>query len=286
MLINSVAGGGGGAEILLAVSVASGSVVTAVKGGKSVTGVSVDGVCVLVVPEAGTWTVSATLGGKTTPAQTVAVKSQWEAALEYPLYAEELSVGDSVWMDPASASGSKIEFLVVNQGKPSSEYDDSCDGTWLMAKTWFNTSRFGSRTYLYSTLRETMTSTALSRLNSVAQEIIRGVTIPTTDGAVGSDKLFAPSASELGMAESWIPVEGAKLAYFDSGVGESTKRALGAVWWTRTKRTDDYNYVFSVNEIGEPTSNSPNSNEYTRPFCVIPSKTILDADHNLVSVGE
>ena len=117
MIINQTYSGGG-IELSLVISVTSGSVVTAVKGGKSVTGVSVDGVCVLTVPEAGTWTVSATLGGKTTPAQAIQVVDQYPAALEYPLYVEELSVGDSVWMDPASASASKIEFLVVHQGKP------------------------------------------------------------------------------------------------------------------------------------------------------------------------
>lgn len=43
MLINAVAGGGSGAEILLAVSVASGAVVTAEKGSLKVTGVAVNG---------------------------------------------------------------------------------------------------------------------------------------------------------------------------------------------------------------------------------------------------
>ena len=53
MLINAVAGGGSGAEILLAVSVASGAVVTAEKGSLKVTGVAVNGLCTLSIPEAG-----------------------------------------------------------------------------------------------------------------------------------------------------------------------------------------------------------------------------------------
>ena len=31
-------------------------------------------------------------------------------------------------------SGSPVEYLVVQQGKPGSMYDDSCDGTWLLRK--------------------------------------------------------------------------------------------------------------------------------------------------------
>lgn len=261
---------------------ASGSVVTATKGGKSVTGVSVDGVCVLTVPEAGTWTVSATLGGKTTPEQIIQVVDQYAAALEYPTYAEELSIGDSVWMDPASASGNKIEFLVVHQGKPSSDYDDSCNGTWLMAKTWRQYSLFGSYAYSYSTLRENLAK-ILSSLSSAAQEIIRSVTIPSGSGSAGPDKLFVPSATEVGLPASSYPVEGAKLDYFDEVLGESTKRAFGDSWWTRSVKT---NKPIGLNEVGEPILLSSNGSVYAIPFCVIPSRTILDADHNLVSVGE
>ena len=130
MLINSV-GGGGGIELSLVISVASGSVVTAVKGGKSVTGTAVDGVCVLTVPEAGVWTVSAAKDGKTTPAQTVTVKSQWEAALVFPTPAGELDIGSSVFLN---VDGVPVEFLVVHQGLPSSIYDTSCDGTWFLMK--------------------------------------------------------------------------------------------------------------------------------------------------------
>ena len=282
MIINQTYSGGG-IELSLVISVTSGSVVTATKGGKSVTGMAVDGVCVLVVPEAGTWIVSATLGGKTTPAQAIQVVDQYPAALEYPLYVEELSVGDSVWMDPANASASKIEFLVVHQGKPSSDYDDSCNGTWLMAKTWKQYSLFGSYAYSYSTLRENLAK-ILSALSPAAQEIIRSVTIPSKSGGVGPDKLFVPSATEVGLTASSYPVEGAKLDYFDEVLGESAKRAFEYAWWTRSVTTNSK--PMGLNEAGEPILLSANSSEYARSFCVIPSKTIMDADHNLVSVGE
>lgn len=33
-----------------------------------------------------------------------------------------------------NVNGAAKEFLVVHQGKPSSLYDDSCNGTWLLMK--------------------------------------------------------------------------------------------------------------------------------------------------------
>lgn len=54
-----------GVELSLVVSVTSGASVVATKGAKSVTGVSSGGSCTLKLPEAGTWSVTATNGGQT-----------------------------------------------------------------------------------------------------------------------------------------------------------------------------------------------------------------------------
>ena len=47
--------------------------------------------------------------------------------------ASSLAVGSTVKL---MEGGTAVEYLVVNQGKPSgsSLYDDSCDGTWLLRK--------------------------------------------------------------------------------------------------------------------------------------------------------
>ena len=44
---------------------------------------------------------------------------------------ENIEVGSSVF---ANVNGVRTEFLVVHQGLPSSMYDASCDGTWLLMK--------------------------------------------------------------------------------------------------------------------------------------------------------
>ena len=57
--------------------------VTASKGDLTVSGISADGVCVLEVPEAGEWVVSATLDGVSSTAQTVAVTMNYATGLDY-----------------------------------------------------------------------------------------------------------------------------------------------------------------------------------------------------------
>lgn len=73
----------GGVQFTLVVSVATGSLVTASKSGRSVSGTAVNGQCVLTLPEAGTWTVSATLDGQTSSTQTVNVVESYAVTLTY-----------------------------------------------------------------------------------------------------------------------------------------------------------------------------------------------------------
>lgn len=68
-------------ELKIVVSVASGATVTATKGSLSVSGTSVDGTCILTVPEEGEWTVSATLGGATSESNIVKVASSYDTTL-------------------------------------------------------------------------------------------------------------------------------------------------------------------------------------------------------------
>lgn len=70
-----------GTELKIIVSVTSGATVTATKGSLSVSGTSVDGTCTLVVPEAGTWNVKATLNGQTSDTKSVAVVDSYAVTL-------------------------------------------------------------------------------------------------------------------------------------------------------------------------------------------------------------
>lgn len=72
-----------GVELSLIVSVTSGSVVTAMKGATVISGTSVNGSCTLIVPEAGTWSVQATLNGQTSNTASVAVVDSYAVALTF-----------------------------------------------------------------------------------------------------------------------------------------------------------------------------------------------------------
>ena len=72
-----------GTELKIVVSVTSGATVTATKGSDTVSGTSVNGVCTLIVPEAGTWSVKATLGGQTSDTENVSVVDSYAVTLAF-----------------------------------------------------------------------------------------------------------------------------------------------------------------------------------------------------------
>ena len=72
-----------GVELSLVVSVATGATVTATKGSKVVSGTASGGSCVLPLPEAGTWSVKATLNGETSDTKSVSVVDSYAVALTF-----------------------------------------------------------------------------------------------------------------------------------------------------------------------------------------------------------
>ena len=72
-----------GVELSLVVSVTSGAAVTATKGSKTVNGTAAGGSCVLSLPEAGTWSVKATLNGQTSNTKNVSVVDSYAVALTF-----------------------------------------------------------------------------------------------------------------------------------------------------------------------------------------------------------
>ena len=72
-----------GVELSLVVSVTSGAAVTATKGSKTVNGTAAGGSCVLSLPEAGTWSVKATLNGQTSDTKNVSVVDSYAVALTF-----------------------------------------------------------------------------------------------------------------------------------------------------------------------------------------------------------
>ena len=72
-----------GPELQIIVTVKSGATVTATKGSLSVSGTSVNGTCTLTVPEAGTWSVSATLDGQISGTKSVSFVDIYDVELTF-----------------------------------------------------------------------------------------------------------------------------------------------------------------------------------------------------------
>lgn len=72
-----------GTELQIIVTVTSGATVTATKGSLSVSGTSINGTCTLTVPEAGTWSVKATLGGQTSGTKSVTFTDRYTTSLTF-----------------------------------------------------------------------------------------------------------------------------------------------------------------------------------------------------------
>lgn len=68
----------------LIVTASAGATVTATNGSKTISGTADStGVCTLTVPETGTWSVSATLGGQTSDTKTVSITGSYAVALSF-----------------------------------------------------------------------------------------------------------------------------------------------------------------------------------------------------------
>lgn len=89
-----------------------------------------------------------------------------------------LAVGSSVHLN---VGGVRTEFLVVHQGKPSSIYDDSCNGTWLLMKDIYENRVWQSgniNKYESSDIHTYLNGTFLNLFDSNIKDAIKQVKIP------------------------------------------------------------------------------------------------------------
>ena len=97
------------------VSTPSGAAVTATKGSNTVSGMSVNGVCTLVVPEAGTWSVKATLGGQTSKTKNVFVVDSY--AVELSFVSSTLNNNDWATIKSVSDAGQGANYWSIGDRK-------------------------------------------------------------------------------------------------------------------------------------------------------------------------
>ena len=203
-------------------------------------------------------------------------------------------------------NGSARNFIVVHQGKPSSVYDDSCNGTWLLMQDIYeNRAWHSSNTndYANSTIHSYLNSTFLNLFESNIKNAIKQVKLPyrkgsgtsttVTSGSNGlSAKIFLLSATETSFNFSDMPSgEGAELAYFKGCADNSSdsKRVAylngsAAVWWLRSPGCHNFRNALYVNSGGGWGSHGCSGSGGIRPALILPS-TLLVSDDGTVSTN-
>ena len=203
-------------------------------------------------------------------------------------------------------NGSAKDFIVVHQGKPSSVYDDSCNGTWLLMKDIYENRQWHSSNtndYANSTIHSYLNSTFLNLFESNIKNAIKQVKLPyrkgsgtsttVTSGSNGlSAKIFLLSATETSFSFSYMPSgEGAELAYFKGCADNSSdsKRVAylngsAAVWWLRSPHCSYFNYALYVNSNGVWNGSGCSNSYGIRPALILPS-TLLVSDDGTVSTN-
>ena len=203
-------------------------------------------------------------------------------------------------------NGSARNFIVVHQGKPSSVYDDSCNGTWLLMQDIYeNRAWHSSNTndYANSTIHSYLNSTFLNLFESNIKNAIKQVKLPyrkgsgtsttVTSGSNGlSAKIFLLSATETSFDFSYMPSgEGAELAYFKGCADNSSdsKRVAylngsATSWWLRSPNCNLFNFALFVSSNGDWNGYGCSNSYGIRPALILPS-TLLVSDDGTVSTN-
>ena len=211
----------------------------------------------------------------------------------------DLEIGQTIKL---KLNGTPWDWLVVHQGLPSSIYDASCDGTWLLLKNndelrqWHssNVNKLES-----STIHSYLNGDFQNRFDSNIKDAIKQVKIPyrknggsggtNQSGANGlSCKIFLLSGYEVGWTSSdnqYFPPDGAKLSYFESGTGTSANNkriaklnGSAALWWLRSPYTNNDYSAWGVYSDGGCGRNNATYRKGIRPAIILPSDMIVTDD--------
>ena len=210
-----------------------------------------------------------------------------------------LNVGDSVF---CKEDGVDAEYLLVHKGLPSSMYDASCDGAWLLRKDIYENRQWRSpdyNNYVASDIHSYLNGTFLNLLD--IKDIIRQAKIPYVNGTGGSAvasganglsaKVFLLSGYEVGWTTSdstEFPVDGAKLYYFIDSIYGNSKRiaylnSSATRWWTRSPITNSTGNVWGVGVDGSNDGIGSSNSRGIRPAFIVPLDTPIDSSNNIIA---
>lgn len=196
-----------------------------------------------------------------------------------------------------------VPYIVVHQGKPSSLYDNSCSGTWLLRQNILSQEewRTGNNFFPPYIMSNFLPNTLLPLYEPEIQAVIKTIKIPycygngsstIKSGANGySCKLFLLSGYEIGWSGfTGLPIDGAKLSYFTSGASSSANRKRqasyngnSAIWWLRSPDTTQNDFSWAVSTVGTELSRNVSYQYGVRPAMVMPTDLIVDDNGNITA---
>ena len=256
----------------LIVTVSAGAMVTATNGSLSVSGTSVNGTCTLVIPEAGTWSVTATLNGETSATTNVSVKDSYALTLNFL----NDNFADNDWSDIIAAchSGSVPSTWVVGNSKTMTingasyqvdiigkNHDTYTAGgtaplTFQMHDCYadrkaMNSSNTNSGGWKNSAMRTTHLPAILALMPTEVQNGIREVSKKTSVGGASStietvsDKLFLLSEVEIfGSTRYSAAGEGTQYDYYKAGNSKVKKWNGSATYWGERSPSTSFSAYF------------------------------------------
>ena len=210
--------------------------------------------------------------------------------------ANTLAVGSTVKLMENNAA---VEYLIVHQGLPSSLYDASCDGCWLLRKGLHSMRQWhtsDSDDYKNSDVNAWLNGDFFNSFGSIEQAAIKQVKIPYRNGGYGGTdqsganglpvKIFLLSGYEVGWTTSdkqYLPVDGAKLDYFIASSDGDYKRVAyyyttATDWWLRDPDTIGNSNAWAVGRSGSTSNAGASNSNGIRPALILPSTAIFDAD--------
>lgn len=204
-------------------------------------------------------------------------------------------------------NGAAVNYIVVHQGRPSSSYDTSCDGTWLLRqdiaenRVWDS----GNSNVLESSdIQSYLNGTWINRYDTDIRNAIKQVKIPyrQNGGSSGTDrnganglscKIFLLSGREVGFTNnesSYFPNDGSKLDYFISGNTSSAQQrrvanlnGSAAYWWLRSPYAGNTDGVWLVHSNGDYGGWSADGSCGVRPALVLPSTLLVSDDGSITT---
>ena len=207
-----------------------------------------------------------------------------------------------------NVSGSPRNFRLTHQGLPSSMYDASCDGTWVLLEDIYENRQWDSSNndYKNSDVQAWLNNASngfLSLLDADIREAIKQVKIPYVNGTGGagvasganglSCKVFLYGGYELGWTTSdndYFPVDGAKLDYFQQGTGSAANQkriaklnGSPANWWTRSPYMRYSNSVWYVNSDSLYYHWDYDNTYGVRPGFILPSSLLVSDDGTVLT---